>query len=108
SAGHRQPLGAGGPLRSAQPAPEGVGLVAAGEVGWAAVREALPWAAAREVRTLAVADRRGHHAVVAALVRQRNTKRKPTSRRIIYKVGLSSHTLFSSQAINSSRSATTS
>jgi hypothetical protein len=41
-------------------------------------------------------------------VRQRRAKRKSTSRRPVYKVGLSSHTLFSSQAISSSRSATTS
>src|SRR5207253_7638316 len=46
--------------------------------------------------------------VAAALVRQRRTKRKPTEQGLIYKVGFSSHMVFSSQAINSSRSATTS
>jgi hypothetical protein len=45
---------------------------------------------------------------VVALVRQSRTKRKPTKRRSAYIVGFSSHTLFSSQAISSSRSATTS
>jgi hypothetical protein len=73
-------------------------------------REALPFARVREVPTLAVAGQPGRRdvvAVAAALARKRNTKQKP-SRRIIYKVGLSSHTVFSSQAINASRSATTS
>ena len=45
---------------------------------------------------------------VVALVRQSRTRRKPTKRRSAYIVGFSSHTLFSSQAINASRSATTS
>jgi hypothetical protein len=45
---------------------------------------------------------------VVALVRQSRTRRKPTKRRSAYIVGFSSHTLFSSQAISSSRSATTS
>src|SRR5439155_24398402 len=46
--------------------------------------------------------------IAVALVRRRKTMRRPTKQRLTYKVGLSSHTLFSSQAINSSRSATTS
>ena len=71
-----------------------------------AAHEAPPLAVGHEVPPLA--GRQGRHVVVAALLRQRTTKRKPTSRRITYKVGFSSHTLFSSQAINSSRSATTS
>ena len=69
------------------------------EVGLAVARVALP---------LAAADQPGRDVVAAALARQRNTERERPSRRIIYKVGLSSHTLFSSQAISSSRSATTS
>jgi hypothetical protein len=56
---------------------------------------------------LAAAGQPGREAVAVALAQQRNTIRKP-SRRILYKVGLSSHTLFSSQAISASRSATTS
>jgi hypothetical protein len=61
------------------------------------------------VPPLAAAGQPGRRGVVvvAALARQRNTEQKP-SRQIIYRVGLSSHTLFSSQAINASRSATTS
>ena len=79
------------------------------EVDLAVAREALPFARVPEVPPLAVADQSGRRDVVvaAALARKRNTEQKP-NRRIIYKVGLSSHTVFSSQAINSSRSATTS
>jgi hypothetical protein len=79
------------------------------EVDLAAAREALPFARVHEVPPSAVAGQPGRRdvVVVVALARQRNTKQKP-SRQIIYKVGLSSHTLFSSQAINASRSATTS
>jgi hypothetical protein len=63
------------------------------------------------VPTLAVAGQPGRRDVVvvaAALARKRNREQKPPNRRRIYKVGLSSHTVFSSQAINASRSATTS
>jgi hypothetical protein len=63
---------------------------------------------AREVPPLAAAGQPGRDVVVAALARKRNSEQKPPNRRIIYKVGLSSHTVFSSQAINASRSATTS
>jgi hypothetical protein len=78
------------------------------EVDLAVAREALPFAGVHEVLRLAVAGRPDRDVVVAALARKRNTKQKPPNRRIIYKVGVSSHTLFSSQAINASRSATTS
>ena len=79
------------------------------EVDLAVVREAPPFARVHEVPPLAAAARPGRDvAVVAALARKRNTEQKPPNRRITYKVGLSSHTLFSSQAISSSRSATTS
>jgi hypothetical protein len=84
--------------------------MAAHEVDLAVAREALPFARVHEVLPLAAAGQPGHRrdvVVVAALARTRNTEQKP-SRRIIYKVGLSSHTVFSSQAINASRSATTS
>ena len=82
--------------------------MAAHEVDLAVAREALPFARVHEVPPLAAADQPGRDVVVAAaLARKRNTEQKP-SRRIIYKVGLSSHTVFSSQAINASRSATTS
>jgi hypothetical protein len=78
------------------------------EVDLAAAREALPFARVHEVPPLAAADQPGRDVVVAAArARKRNTEQKP-NRRIIYKVGLSSHTVFSSQAINASRSATTS
>ena len=78
------------------------------EVDLAVAREALPFAGVVEVPPLA-AGRSGRDAVVAAaLARKRNTKQKPPNRRRIYRVGLSSHTVFSSQAINASRSATTS
>ena len=79
------------------------------EVDLAVAREALPFARVHEVPPLAAAGQPGRRdVVVAALARKRNTEQKPPNRRIIYKVGLSSHTVFSSQAINASRSATTS
>jgi hypothetical protein len=86
------------------------------EVDLAVAREALAFARVHEALPLAAAgqpDRRDVVAValavvVAALAHKRNTEQKPPSRRRIYNVGLSSHTLFSSQAINASRSATTS
>ena len=78
------------------------------EVDFAVAREALPFATVHEVPPLAAADQPDRDVVVAAaLALKRNTEQKP-NRRIIYKVGLSSHTVFSSQAINASRSATTS
>jgi hypothetical protein len=79
------------------------------EVDLAVAREGLPFAKVREVLPSAGAAQPGRRDVVVAvaLARKRNTAQKP-SRRIIYKVGLSSHTVFSSQAINASRSATTS
>ena len=80
------------------------------EIDLMVAREALPFARVREVPTLAVAGQPGRRDVVvaAALARKRNREQKPPNRRRIYKVGLSSHTVFSSQAINASRSATTS
>ena len=80
------------------------------EVDLAVAREALPFARVHEVRPLAAAGQPGRRdvVVVAALARKRNTEQKPPNRRRIYKVGLSSHTVFSSQAISASRSATTS
>jgi hypothetical protein len=79
------------------------------EVDLAAVREALPFGRVHEVPPLAADGQPGRRDVVAAaLARARKTEQKPPTRRRIYKVGLSSHTLFSSQAINASRSATTS
>ena len=79
------------------------------EVDLAVAREALPFARVHEVPPLAAADQPGRDVVVAAaLARKRNTEQKPPNRRRTYKVGLSSHTVFSSQAINASRSATTS
>ena len=80
------------------------------EVDSAVAREALPFARVHEVPPLAAADQRGRRdvVVVAVLARERNTEQKPPNRRRIYKVGVSSHTVFSSQAINASRSATTS
>ena len=104
------------PLRSALKAPRKADLKTAHEVDLAVVREGLPFAAAREVLAfaavrgvppLAAAGQPDREVVAAALVQQRNTIQKP-GQRIVYKVGLSSHTLFSSQAINASRSATTS
>ena len=79
------------------------------EVDLAVDREALPFARVHEGPPLGAAGQPGRRdvVVVAALARKRNTEQKP-NRRIIYKVGLSSHTVFSSQAINASRSATTS
>jgi hypothetical protein len=47
-------------------------------------------------------------AVAVAHARPRKIRSGPTKRRVVYKVGFSSHTVFSSQAIKSSRSATTS
>jgi hypothetical protein len=82
-------------------------LMAVHEVDLAVARDA-DLRAVHEVPPLAAGGQPGRDVVVAALARQRNTEQKPPSRRIIYKVGLSSHTLFSSQAINASRSATTS
>jgi hypothetical protein len=80
------------------------------EVDLAVAREALSFARAHEGPPLAGAGQPGRHdvVVVAALARKRNTEQKPPNLRRIYKVGLSSHTVFSSQAINASRSATTS
>ena len=81
------------------------------EVDLTLAREALPFARVREVPTLAVVGQPGRRrdvVVAAALARKRNREQKPPNRRRIYKVGLSSHTVFSSQAINASRSATTS
>jgi hypothetical protein len=80
------------------------------EVDLAVAREGLPFARVHEVPPLAAAGQPGLRdvvVVVAALVRQRSTEQGPNRRRT-YKVGLSSHTVFSSQAINASRSATTS
>ena len=58
------------------------------------VREALPFAGVHEVPPLAEAGQPGRRdVVVAALARKRNTEQKQPNRRIIYKVGLSSHTL---------------
>ena len=79
------------------------------EVDSTVAREALPFAEVHEVPPSAAGDQPGRDVVVvAALARKRNTEQKPPNRRRIYKVGLSSHTVFSSQAINASRSATTS
>ena len=88
-------------------------LLAVHEVDLAVAREALQFAKVHEALPLAAAGQLGHRDVVvvvavAALARKRNTEQKQPSRRRIYKVGLSSHTVFSSQAINASRSATTS
>src|SRR5206468_10341341 len=49
----------------------------------------------------------GAIAVAAAPARERRIRPEPTMRRLLHKVGLSSHTVLSSQAINSSRSAKT-
>ena len=76
-------------------------------VDLAVAREALSFAGAHAVPPLAAGGQPDREVVAVARMRQRNTEQKP-SRRIVYKVGLSSHTLFSSQAINASRSATTS
>jgi hypothetical protein len=78
------------------------------EVDSTVAREVLPFARVHAVPPLAAAGQPGRDAVVAALARKRNTEQKRPNRQIIYRVGLSSHTLFSSQAINASRSATTS
>lgn len=79
------------------------------EVDFAVAREALPFARVHEVQPSAEAGQPGRcDVVVAALARKRKTEQKLPNRLRIYKVGLSSHTLFSSQAINASRSATTS
>ena len=80
------------------------------EVDLAVAREALPFARVHEVPPLAAAGPPARRDVVvaAALARKRKTEQEPPNRRRTYKVGLSSHTLFSSQAINASRSATTS
>ena len=67
------------------------------EVDPAVDREALPLAEAHEA-PLAEGGQPGRDVVVAALVRQRNTERERPTLQIIYMVGLSSHTLFSSQA----------
>jgi hypothetical protein len=89
--------------------PREADLKAVHEVDLAVAREALRFAGVSAVPPLAAAGRPGRDvAVVAALARKRKTEQKPPNRRITYKVGLSSHTLFSSQAISSSRSATTS
>jgi hypothetical protein len=95
------------PLRSALKMAREADLRVVHEVDSAVAPEALPFARVHEV-PLAPAGRTGRDVVVAARARKRNTKQKPPNRRIIYKVGLSSHTVFSSQAINASRSATTS
>jgi hypothetical protein len=88
--------------------PRATDLKAVHGVDLAVAREALPFAGVHAVPPLAGDGQPGRREVAAAaLVRQRNPEQKP-SRRIIYKVGLSSHTLFSSQATNASRSATTS
>ena len=85
-------------------------LTAVHEVDLTVAREALPFAEVHEVPPSAAGDQPGRRDVVvaAALARKRKTEQKRPNRRRIYKVGLSSHTLFSSQAINASRSATTS
>ena len=114
-AAHLAALRASVPLRSAPKAPREVDLKpvheadpkAAHGVDLAVAREALPFVGVHAVPPLVGDGQPGHEVVAAALVQQRNPIQKP-SRRIIYKVGLSSHTLFSSQAINASRSATTS
>src|SRR5262249_49943726 len=76
-------------------------------VDLAVVREARPFAGEHEVLPWTVADPPGREAAAAVLAQQRKTEQKP-NRQKIYRLGLSSHTLFSSQAINESRSATTS
>ena len=79
------------------------------EVDLTVAREALPFAEVHEVPPSAAGDQPGRDVVVvAALARKRKTEQKRPNRGRIYKVGLSSHTVFSSQAINASRSATTS
>ena len=79
------------------------------EVDLAVAREALPFAEVHEVPPSAAGDQPGRDVVVAAaLARKHKTEQKRPNRLRTYKVGLSSHTLFSSQAINASRSATTS
>ena len=79
------------------------------EVDLAEAGEALPFVQVHEVPPMAEAGQLDRRDVVAAeLARKRKTGRKQPNRERIYKVGLSSHTLFSSQAINASRSATTS
>ncbi len=86
-------------------------LMADHELDLAVAREAVLFARVHEVPPLAAGPGRpGLHDVVvaAALAHKRNTEQKRPNRRRIYKVGLSSHTVFSSQAINASRSATTS
>lgn len=83
-------------------------LMAVHAVGLTVAREALSFAAGHAVPPLGAAGQPDREVVAAALARKRNTEQKPPNRRRTYKVGLSSHTVFSSQAINSSRSATTS
>jgi len=84
-------------------------LTAVHEVDLTVAREGLPFAEVHEVPPSAAGDQPGRDVVVvAALARKRKTEQKRPNRRRIYKVGLSSHTVFSSQAINASRSATTS
>ena len=79
------------------------------EIDLTVAREALPFAEVHEVPPSAAGPLgRRDVVVVAVLARKRNTEQKPPNRRRTYRVGLSSHTLFSSQAINASRSATTS
>jgi hypothetical protein len=95
------------PLRSDLKVPRETDPKRVHVVDLAVAHEVLPFAAVHGVPPSAAGDQPGRGAVAAALVRQHNTKQKPT-RRVIYKVGLSSHTVFSSQAINASRSATTS
>ena len=77
------------------------------EVDSAEDRAALPFAEVHVAPPLAAVGRPAREVAEAARILQRNTEQKP-SRRITYKVGLSSHTLLSSQAISASRSATTS
>ena len=88
--------------------PREIDLKAVHGVDLAVAREAVPFAGVHAVPPLAGGGQPGREVVAAVLVRKHNTEQKPPNRRIIYKVGLSSHTVFSSQAINASRSATTS
>lgn len=79
------------------------------EVDRRVAREVRPFARVHEVPPLAGGVQPGRHDVVAvAALERKRTQQKPPNRRRIYRVGLSSHTVFSSQAISVSRSATTS
>jgi hypothetical protein len=77
-----------------------VDLRAVHELDLPAGREARPLARVHEVPTSAADGRQVRDAVAAALAPWRNTERERPNLRIFYKFGLSSHTLFSSQAIS--------